>query len=211
MFSTVLSIRSGDGHSVATMHGELDLVDAAAVETALMAAADREPRIIVDLASLRFIDASGMAALARARRYARKARGDLLLAGPRPQMARLLATTAMAYGFSVHASVEEAVGGFRARLSLAFSALSPLDARSGDLRVKAGDAAREPGQDLLADLVGDDLGVARGDAVDGDLGDVGGVRLGRGDAAGHVGVHVADVQGGDPGALGGEFEAQRVS
>ncbi|MGD0704293.1 MAG: STAS domain-containing protein [Trebonia sp.] len=161
MYSTVLKIRECDGHLVATVRGELDLVDAAAVATALMAAADRQPRIVVDLARLQFIDARGIGALARAREHARRARGDLLLAAPRPQTARLLATAAMAYGFSVYASVAEAAGGFRALLSLTAPAASgPLAARSGELRVEAGHAGREPGQDLLADLVRDDLGVA---------------------------------------------------
>ena len=160
MYSTVLSIRGGDGHLVATVRGELDLVDAAAVQTALMAAADREPRLVLDLTRLHFIDASGLAALARARRYARQARGDLLLAAPQAQMRRLLGTAALAYGFSVYPSVQDAVGGFRARLSLAVPPRVPLDARSGELGVEAGDTGRQPGQDVLADLVRDDLGVA---------------------------------------------------
>jgi anti-sigma B factor antagonist len=124
VFSTVLRIRGGDGHLLVTLRGELDLVDAAAAETALMAAADREPRIVVDLAGLEFIDVSGMAALARARRHARRAGGDLLLAAPRPQMTRLLSTPELAYRFSVYASAEEAVSGFRVPLGMA--ALRPV-------------------------------------------------------------------------------------
>jgi anti-sigma B factor antagonist len=125
VFSTVLRIRGRDGHLVAAVRGELDLVDAAAVATALMAAADREPRIVLDLANLKFIDVTGMAALARARKHARRAGGDLLLAAPRPQMMRLLSITALAYRFSVYASVEEAVGGFRDPLGVAALTLAP--------------------------------------------------------------------------------------
>jgi anti-anti-sigma regulatory factor len=62
---------------------------------------------------LQFIDVSGMAALVRARKHARKAGGDLLLAAPRRQMMRLLATAAAGYRFSVYASAEEAASGFR--------------------------------------------------------------------------------------------------
>jgi anti-sigma B factor antagonist len=113
LFSTILSIRDRHGHTVVTLSGELDLVDAVAVATTLIAAAEREPRIVVDLARLQFIDASGMAALARARKHARKVGGDLLLAAPRRQMMRLLATAAAGYRFSVYASAEEAAGGFR--------------------------------------------------------------------------------------------------
>jgi anti-sigma B factor antagonist len=125
MFGTVLRIRDGDGHLLVTLRGELDLVDAAAVAAALMAAADRAPRIVVDLAGLKFIDVSGMAALTRARKHARRAGGDVLLAAPRPQMTRLLSTPALGYRFSVYASVEEAVNGFRAPLVVAALAPAP--------------------------------------------------------------------------------------
>ena len=125
MFSTVLRIRGGDDHLMVTLRGELDLVDAAAVAAALMAAADREPRIVADLAALKFVDVTGITALARARRYARQAGGDLFLAAPRPQLSRLLAIDALAYRFSVFASVQEAVSGFRTPLEVAALRLAP--------------------------------------------------------------------------------------
>jgi anti-sigma B factor antagonist len=125
VFSTILRIRGCDGHLMVTLRGELDLVDAAAVAVALMAAADREPRIVVDLAGLAFIDVTGITALARARKYARRAGGDLLLAAPRPQLTRLLAIDALAYRFSVYARAEEAVSGFRSRLGVAALRLAP--------------------------------------------------------------------------------------
>jgi anti-sigma B factor antagonist len=125
VFSTILRIRGRDGHLLITLRGELDLVDADAVATALMAAADGEPRIVVYLARLDFIDVTGVAALVRARKHARRAGGDLLLAAPRPQMMRLLSTPALGYRFSVYASAEEAVGGFRAPLGEAALALAP--------------------------------------------------------------------------------------
>ena len=126
MFSTDLSVRDCDGHVVVTLLGELDVVDAAAVTAALMAAADREPRIVVDLAGLEFIDVSGVAALMRARKHARGAGGDLLLAAPRPRLLRLLSIPSLAYDFSVHASAEEAaVSGFRDSLGVAPLPVAP--------------------------------------------------------------------------------------
>ena len=110
MFSVDLSTRECDGHVVVALRGELDLVDAADVAAALAAAVAREPRIIVDLAGLEFIDCSGVAALARGRRHARQAGGDLLLAAPQQRVLRVLAITRLAGEFSVHASVEEAAG-----------------------------------------------------------------------------------------------------
>jgi len=110
MFSVDLSTRECDGHVVVALGGELDLVDAADVAAALVTVAAREPEIIVDLAGLEFIDSSGVAALARGRKLARHAGGDLLLAAPRQPVLRVLAVIRMVDDFSVYASVEEAAG-----------------------------------------------------------------------------------------------------
>jgi anti-sigma B factor antagonist len=82
-----MDLGSGEcgGYAVVALRGELDLVDVADVADALETFAAREPRIIVDLAGLEFIDASGIAALVHGRRHARDAGGDVLLAaGSRP-------------------------------------------------------------------------------------------------------------------------------
>jgi anti-sigma B factor antagonist len=111
MFSTDLSTRSCDGYAVVALRGELDLADAAVVAAELTAVAAREPGIIViDLAGLEFIDSSGVAALARGRRQARQAGGDLILAAPQRRVIRVLAIIRLAEAFSVYATVEEAAG-----------------------------------------------------------------------------------------------------
>jgi anti-sigma B factor antagonist len=112
VFSTDPSIRSYDGRSVVALCGELDLVDAAAAAAAVAfaAVAAREQRIIVDLAGLDFIDYSGVAALARGRRQAWRAGGDLVLAAPQQKVTRVLAVTRLTDAFSVYATVEEAAG-----------------------------------------------------------------------------------------------------
>jgi anti-sigma B factor antagonist len=110
MFSTVLSTRSCDGYAVVALRGELDLADAAVVAAELTQIAAREPRIIVDLAGLEFIDSSGVAALARGRRQARRAGGDLILAAPQRKVMRVLAIIRLAEAFSVYATVKEAAG-----------------------------------------------------------------------------------------------------
>jgi anti-sigma B factor antagonist len=111
VFSADLSTSERDGTVVVTLCGKLDIVDAAEVAAALVTAVAREPRVIVDLAGLDFIDSSGIAALAYARRHARQAGGDLVLAAPRPRVQRVLGVTRLVDDFAVVASVEEAVGG----------------------------------------------------------------------------------------------------
>jgi len=105
------------GYAVVALRGELDLMDAADVADALEAFAAHEPRIIVDLSGLEFIDVSGVAALSRVRRHARDAGGDVLLAAPQQRMVRrVLSVIWEGDGFAVHASVAEAAasaGAFR--------------------------------------------------------------------------------------------------
>jgi anti-sigma B factor antagonist len=108
MFSMDLGSRECGGYVVVALRGELDLVDAADVAAVLGTVVRREPRIIVDLAGLEFIDASGVAVLARAREHSRRAGGDLLLAAPQRRVRRIIAITCHVDGLSVHASVEEA-------------------------------------------------------------------------------------------------------
>lgn len=111
MFSVDLSTRECGGHVVVALRGELDIADAAAVAAALAAVAAREPQIIVDLSGLEFIDCSGVAALARGRKHAQHAGGDLVLAAPRQFVLRVLTMTRLTDEFGVHATVEKAVSG----------------------------------------------------------------------------------------------------
>ena len=119
MFRMDLGSDECGGHVVVALRGELDLLYAPAVATALADLAARRPRIIVDLARLEFIDASGMAALARGRRHARNAGGDLLLAAPRRAVRRVLTIIWKADGFAIHASVAEAAASAAGRRSVA--------------------------------------------------------------------------------------------
>jgi anti-sigma B factor antagonist len=111
MLDLDMDLGSGEhgGYAVVALRGELDLVDAAAVAAGLQAVAAREPRIIVDLAGLEFIDARGIAALMRGRRHARDAGGDVLLAAPQRLVRRVLAIIIWeGDGFAVHATVAAA-------------------------------------------------------------------------------------------------------
>jgi anti-sigma B factor antagonist len=96
MYTVDLSTRECDGWVVVALRGELDVTDAASVATALAEVVARDRELIIDLAGLDFIDSSGLAALARARKHARQAGGDLLLAAPQRQVLRILALTRLA-------------------------------------------------------------------------------------------------------------------
>src|ERR1700733_4126586 len=108
MFSAEWSTGGSGGQAVVALRGELDVVDAASLAAALMAAVAREPVIVADLAALEFIKSSGGAALVLACKQARRAGGDLLLAGPQDQVQRFLTVSGLADVISVRASVEDA-------------------------------------------------------------------------------------------------------
>jgi anti-anti-sigma factor len=64
MANVSLSTREHGGYVVIALQGELDIVDAASVMAVLAAAAAGNPRIIVDLAALEFIDCCALGVLA---------------------------------------------------------------------------------------------------------------------------------------------------
>jgi hypothetical protein len=74
----------------------------------LAAAVPCGPWVIADLADLAYIDCSSLAVLVGAREQAQLAGGDVLLAGPRGVVARLLLLTGRAGEFSVFPSVSVA-------------------------------------------------------------------------------------------------------
>jgi anti-sigma B factor antagonist len=110
MLSVDLTISDCDGRVVVALRGELDVVDAEPVTAALTVAADRDRVIIADLSRLTFIDASGVAALDRARRHVRHTGGDLLLAAPQWQVRRVLEVAQPVDAFAVYTDVAEAIG-----------------------------------------------------------------------------------------------------
>jgi anti-sigma B factor antagonist len=110
MCSVYLSTRDSESRMVVELRGDLDVTDAASIAHALITAAARDREIIVDLAGLEFMDSSGLAALVLARRHARQAGGDLVLAGPQRQVLRILTSTRLIDVFSVLARVEDAAG-----------------------------------------------------------------------------------------------------
>lgn len=124
MFSADLSTRDCGGQAVVMLSGELDVMDAATVAAALSVIAAGGSVVIVDLAGLRFLDASGLAALMLAREHARAAGGKLLLAAPQRQALLVLTAAGLADVLPVHACVEDA-----ARIAEQSRAGAPVTAR----------------------------------------------------------------------------------
>ena len=91
--------------AVLALRGELDISDRAELSSRLAAAVSCGPWVIADLADLAFIDCSSLGVLAGEREQAQLAGGDMLLAGPRGAVVRLLLLAGRPGEFSVFPSV----------------------------------------------------------------------------------------------------------
>jgi anti-sigma B factor antagonist len=97
------------GCVVVALRGELDVCTAADGLSALTAPAAAGARVIVDLAELAFMDCYSLNEIMAVRTQARRAGGDLVLAGPQPIVLRLLALRDVVSHGLVFTSVDEAI------------------------------------------------------------------------------------------------------
>jgi len=98
------------GCVVVALSGELDVCTAADVVCALTPQA-AGAWIVLDLAELAFMDCYSLGEIMAVRAQARRAGGDLVLAGPQPVVLRLLVLCDVVSRGLVFASVDEAVSG----------------------------------------------------------------------------------------------------
>ncbi|MEV4003495.1 STAS domain-containing protein [Actinomadura sp. NPDC049753] len=96
-------------HTVITITGDLDVSSAPSLreplETALR---DAGPHVVIDLSEVTFCDAAGLALLTGARRLTEPEGVAIVLAAPRPHMARLLRVSGLSRVFAVRPTVDAA-------------------------------------------------------------------------------------------------------
>jgi len=110
MFNVELSIGGHGGQTVVALCGELDLADAPAVASRLIAAvAAGGPSIIVNLAGLEFMDCCGLGVLIRVLKWTREGGGELYLTTPQQCVRTVLSAAGLIGVFSIYPSVEQAV------------------------------------------------------------------------------------------------------
>ena len=120
MFNVILSTYEFSGHGIVALRGQLDVTDAPCVASHLTtAAAVYGPWVIVDLASLEYIDSAGLGVLVRVMKRSRAKGGDLPLAAPGGVVHKVLTATGLIDVFSVYPGVPQAVRAAEARKLLA--------------------------------------------------------------------------------------------
>jgi anti-sigma B factor antagonist len=106
------------GVTVMRPHGRLDLVTAPGVKQQIAETiADGHVRLVIDLASVTFIDSSGLGLLIGSLKAARIAGGDLRIARPTEQARVILELTTLDQILQPHGSLEEALGVFEQTLA----------------------------------------------------------------------------------------------
>lgn len=101
MHGLTMSTRETGAHDVVELRGELDIANAGQVAAELTAICDRSPVVVLDLSGLGFVDSCGLEALVRTQRHARKAGGEVRLAGLRPQARQVLRLSGWSTEFTV--------------------------------------------------------------------------------------------------------------
>jgi anti-sigma B factor antagonist len=105
---------AGDYHILRPL-GDLDVYTVGSLRDALAQMISEEnPKVVVDLDGVPFMDSSGLGALMGGVRRMRETGGDLAIACTRQQHLKLFTITGFGEGVSIAPTVEEAAKGFRA-------------------------------------------------------------------------------------------------
>jgi anti-sigma B factor antagonist len=111
----VLGYRLDIDVAVVTVTGEVDVTTCGLLRDALLRVVADEHRrgLVVNLASVTFIDSTGIGVLVGIWHRIRASHGSLALAAPSRQARRVLVTTGLTKAFSVYDTEAEAVQAFR--------------------------------------------------------------------------------------------------
>jgi anti-sigma B factor antagonist len=110
--STATVMTERDGLVVVALGGELDIVAAPAVRERLLSLLrPGVSRLVIDMSAIRYADASGVAVLGSTQRRAVLLGGTVLLAGPQPEVARVLAVTGISRRLKIYPTIQAALAG----------------------------------------------------------------------------------------------------
>src|SRR5918993_1877469 len=106
-----LGTREEAGHTVLEVAGEVDVHTAPVLRRrALELIAGGRHRMVVDLGGVEFLDSSGLGVLVEIQSRLREAGGTLALTRPADRIRKLFALTGLDEVFTVHDTVEGALG-----------------------------------------------------------------------------------------------------
>lgn len=105
-----VGVEEHEGWAVVRVHGEVDVATAPRLREHLVAViAEGQPRIVLDLDGVAFLDSTGLGVIVGALKRTRTHGGDLRLVCTRPALLRLFELTALDRAMSLTASVAGAL------------------------------------------------------------------------------------------------------
>jgi anti-sigma B factor antagonist len=109
----VQSRQVDSGVTVVAPTGRLDVAGAPALKDAISEALKNgQPRVVLDLEGVSFVDSTGLGSVIAALKQIRSSQGDLRLAAPNQQVRVVLELTTLDRVFPYYSTVEEALTGF---------------------------------------------------------------------------------------------------
>jgi anti-anti-sigma factor len=105
--------QADNGATVVAPTGRLDVAGAPTLKDAISEALKNgEPRVVLDLEGVSFVDSTGLGSVIAALKQIRSSQGDLRLAAPNQQVRVVLELTTLDRVFPYYSTVEEALAGF---------------------------------------------------------------------------------------------------
>jgi anti-sigma B factor antagonist len=105
-----VTTRQEGGYSIVTVKGEVDLYSSPRMRDAILAGVSRKnPRIIVDLSGVTYMDSSGIATLVEVLQLTRKHSGRLVIAGLSQRVREVFELARLESVFELAPGVKEAL------------------------------------------------------------------------------------------------------
>ena len=101
-----IEVSSDEGGSTLALSGEVDPYTTEQLDAAIDEALATDPRLVLDLAGVTFIDSAGLRSLIRAQRAAESTAGSLVLRAPRSSTLRVLEITGLTDELTVEAAAD---------------------------------------------------------------------------------------------------------
>jgi anti-sigma B factor antagonist len=105
-----VTTRQEGGFTIVAVRGEVDLYSSPRMREAILSGVSRKnPRVIVDLSGVSYMDSSGIATLVEALQLTRKHSGSLVIAGLSERVREVFELARLESVFQLAASVDEAL------------------------------------------------------------------------------------------------------
>jgi anti-sigma B factor antagonist len=102
-------VSEAQGYHMVTLTGEIDLETSPRARHILLDTVDQSAKVLIDMASVTYIDSSGIATLVEAFQQAKKKGGQLAFICLNPAVVRVLSLARLDKVFAIHADIESAV------------------------------------------------------------------------------------------------------